>query len=556
MRNKYNTYFLIFFIAQLSALGLKGQNISSGAYEEIIVLSTDRNLFVAGEQLLFSAHVFVDGLEVKEGVSKILYCELVTPDGLKISDGKFQINNIVASGFIAIPGEITTGLYYVRAYTKFMRNNGPGSYTYVPVKIINPVKTSFLQGNGSDSSLKAIQNRPESSSEGMIQIKTDANVYERRSQVKLSILSNTGSLNNRFCICVVPLNSAFSKQVHCNTLPKKSTSFFYPETRGISLTGRLINKKNGAALAFSDISLTMIDNRDFIPINADSAGRFFFALPDQTGKRDLLICTSVPDSVNPEILVDNDFCPEKYSLPSPVFTLDSTERAVATPMVNNMQIEHYYKSKESNDTVVVTPEPFYGKASIILQLDKYIQLPTLEEYFSELTSIVRVRKSGKKQHFSISGSTEEMSVFAPLLMIDLVAVDQTEKILAIPPATVSRIEIVNEPYIKGDIIYGGIISIISKKNDFAGIDLPSSGLFINYRFLSDMKDDQLFIRKPVNIPDTRNTLYWAPNVELPQGKESVHNFFTADSPGIYQIRVSGIRNDGTIVTGTQTFSVK
>ena len=37
----------------------------------------------------------------------------------------------------------------------------------------------------------------------------------------------------------------------------------------------------------------------------------------------------------------------------------------------------------------------------------------------------------------------------------------------------------------GNITYGGIISFVSRKNNFAGIDLPKSGTFISYSFLED-----------------------------------------------------------------------
>ena len=75
-----------------------------------------------------------------------------------------------------------------------------------------------------------------------------------------------------------------------------------------------------------------------------------------------------------------------------------------------------------------------------------------------------------------------MAIYDPLVMIDWVAVSDNESILGTPTQSISRIELVNAPYIKGDMIYGGIISIISKKGDFAGIDLPRNGIFINYKF--------------------------------------------------------------------------
>ncbi len=69
-----------------------------------------------------------------------------------------------------------------------------------------------------------------------------------------------------------------------------------------------------------------------------------------------------------------------------------------------------------------------------------------------------------------------LEIYPPLVMIDGVAIFDIEAVLAVSPRLIERIEIVNAPYIRGNVTFGGIISLISKNNDLGYIDLPSSGL--------------------------------------------------------------------------------
>ncbi len=548
--------YILFAIVLVIAVSASAKAQSSAVLRpsEEIHLFSDRTLYVAGEDIRFSARLSQNNTDLNYPLSRIIYCELITPDGNKVSDGKYLLSNSCASGNLTIPKELITGIYYLRAYTKFMRNFGPASFSYVLVKIVNQAKTEFVSGNTADSSsLTKALNPTETAS--VFKLSTDKSAYALRNPVTLTIETTSAEPLAGVTVSVVP-SASVSEYINPPAIYKNVTDLRYlPETRGVSLSGRLINKVKGNPLPYADLSLTMIDNRDFIPIVTDSSGKFFFALAEQYGSKDLLISTAKPDSINTEILVDNDFCPEKVSLPSPRFSLSEAERLVATQLSNTVQIAKYYSSEAITDSTKKTAEPFYGKASLVLQLDQFIQLPTLDEYFTELTTIVKIRKSGKKKHFSISGPFSEMSVYAPLILIDLVAIDDADKILAVSPMGISRIEIVNEPYIKGDIVYGGIISIISRKNDFAGIDLPSSGLFINYRFLSE-KNIIPAASPDAKTPDIRNTLYWVPDIELRQGVKSVHHFDCSDTPGDYSITVKGISKNGTIVSDTKTFSVR
>ena len=48
-------------------------------------------------------------------------------------------------------------------------------------------------------------------------------------------------------------------------------------------------------------------------------------------------------------------------------------------------------------------------------------------------------------------------------MIDGVAIFDVESALAVSPRYIDRMEIVDAPYIKGNVTFGGIINLISKE---------------------------------------------------------------------------------------------
>jgi hypothetical protein len=198
---------------------------------------------------------------------------------------------------------------------------------------------------------------------------------------------------------------------------------------------------------------------------------------------------------------------------------------------------------------------FYGKPSDVIIIGKYIELPTLEEYFTELPMIVKLKKIQGKKQFRFYTDQYEMSIYDPLVLVDGVPVNDMNKILAMSPANIQRIELVNPDYVKGNITYGGIISFVSKKNDFAGIDLPTSGTFINYRFLEEGRDTFSSVTLAGNIPDARNTVYWNPSLPLDEKGQALISFTAPDTPGIYNILLLRLDINGGITLTKEIFVV-
>jgi hypothetical protein len=149
-----------------------------------------------------------------------------------------------------------------------------------------------------------------------------------------------------------------------------------------------------------------------------------------------------------------------------------------------------------------------------------------------------------------------MVIYDPLVLIDWVAVEDIDRILAMPPREIERIELINAPYFKGPMIYGGVINFISRKNDFAGIDLPESGIFIHYDFISPTFIVLEAQAPPDHMPFIRNTLFWDPDLPIsPAGKTEI-SFTAPDNPGVYLILFRGTDRKGKEIMSSARIEVR
>jgi hypothetical protein len=582
MKKKNLNLLIIMFMLVAGSAGANGNSCLPGKTDEKVLLFTDRSIYIVGEQVNFFASLFNDNETDNPSQSNILYCELITPDGKKIASDKYLISELSAKGCVNIPGDILTGTYYLRAYTKQMRNLGPASYGYMQIRIINPGKSEVL-ATDNNQDIPAQQLIPAEPSEAneMLLVTVDKNAYTPRDTINLSVQAINGSIGKikSLCLSVVPESTKSS----VSFLPKlkepiKAEADYYPETRGLSLTGKLTETSSAMPVMDKKINLSIVgDGRDFFAVRTDSSGRFFFALPDYYGSRDLFLCAEKIPGKEVKIWVDNDFCSTPFRLAPPAFDLSEQESRSAQNMALNVQINSHFNADTLGEIQKTKNyQAFYGEPTTILYLDKYIQLPTLDEYFNELPYQVKVRKHKGESKFVVLGATD-LSFYDPLVLVDWVAVDEPSKILVVSPQNISRIEVVNHTYVKGDQTYGGIISIISKKGDFAGIDLPSTGIFVNYRFLSEDRCKENVYDKIAVHPDVRNTVLWKPDIKMhssdyekagtkatksrktaitAQNSEPENIVFTApDTFGRYSIVLEGVTTSGEIFSVTRAFEV-
>ncbi len=539
---------------------MKPQGMLLPDTKEHIRACSDRTLYAAGEKVYFSLILFNDNDSVDGELSRVAYCELVSPSGNRITGGKYLLGNSAGSGSLLIPEDAPTGIYYLKFYTRFMRNYPVSGYTFIMLKIVNPSRTEIIAGTDTIDNPSAPGNIADNEAfSRKIEISTSKKSYSPGEVVTVDIKVNAGEeAPVRLCLSVIPAATFTEHVVRLKKNTDTVSSVFYsPETRGVSLSGQLIAKETRQPLKGVKVNLSIVGDRDILVVRTDSAGRFFFALPAYYGKRDIFLCADDLPDITPELLIDNDFCARPLSLPSPTFSLNDEETKAAYKLVVNARINAVYtldtNAVDATGTTHVTS--FYGKPTEVLVMDKYIDLPTLGEYFTDLPGLVKLKKVHGRRQFRFYDAQESLSMYEPLMLIDWVAVNNIEKILAMSPAEIDRIEFVNAPYVKGNIKYGGIISFVSKKNDFAGIDLPTSGTFVNYKFLEEINENSSSLPSFDNIPDARNTVLWEPDLTIPNNGITSVSFKVPVTIGKLTMIFYRFPKTGKIISAEQTIEV-
>lgn len=533
------------------------QAIPSHDTEKVIVMM-ERNLYIAGEDINFAASVLCVN-ENQKSESKVLYCELITPNGTRLGNAKFSIENSWAHGCIKIPDHTISGYYYLKAYTRVMRNNTSSSFSYTLLKIINPSISDVL---GSENMLRAdvVPVVSDFDSKSNLVVLTDS-VVKRDQAIRLSL--NADNFRDKgihkATIGIVPAGSFIRYSFENEHSPNETSEFHYAENHGPTITGKLVDQQSKKAMADYIINLSLLGGvPDVMSTATDTTGRFFFSLPPVFGNQDIFISAEKRAEKTASLLIDNDYSPACAVLPSPVFHLTEQEQKTAIAIASSFRLKRYFGQplQLPNDTMRLAHKQFYGTPSEVLVLDKYVQLPTLEEYFNELPTLVKIRKRQGEKYFKILENKSSLSIYPPLVLVDMIAIDDIDKILAIAPQAVEQIEVVAEPYIKGDFTYGGVISIISKKGDLAGIDLPATGSFLNYGFLNDNRLCDCCDKNDGSIPDARSTLLWNASLSDAEIQAEIITFRTSSLPGKFIIIIQAIDNKGNLIVETHPLDVQ
>lgn len=525
---------------------------------ERVILFTDRNLYISNEDILFTATIFPK-TETKKDFSTVLYIELITSEGVSFEKLKFPIYNNTCNGKFHLPKNILTGNYYLKAYTKWMRNYNPEIYSYTLIKIVNPFKKEILNVDSKIiTSTTSIDSTIINSKE--IDIILSKELYKTREDISFSIEMPKNLKKELIAmnVTIIPngtyLNTITNKDI--KTFQNKEIEYS-PETKGVSLSGKVLSSKTNQPIKNIRVNLSIIGNNDIITQFSDSLGKFNFGFLDFYQSKDLFISAENKENENPKLLIDNDFCNKEIALPNYPFVLSKKENNLIIKMTQNLQVDSIFNFKETTtiNNETINTIPFYGNPTKSLYFDNYILLPTIDEYFTEFIGDVTIKRKNGRRYFKIQGDHPSMQRYDPLVIIDFIAIENHELLLSINPQSISHVEIINKPYIKGSATFGGIISFISKKKNFAGIELPKSGVFINYDFYSHANNSVLTSTNIDSSPDTRNTLSWKNFTKTDILKNNQFLFKASDTPCEYNIIVRCADNEGNIHFSCKTITI-
>jgi hypothetical protein len=105
-------------------------------WEEVFV-NTDRDDYMAGEELWMSTWLVDRATGKLSENSRIIYIELLNPDNRPVVQKRFSLEYGRGAGLVILPDTLSPGEYTLRAYTNWMKNFPPDTYFSRKLNIYN-----------------------------------------------------------------------------------------------------------------------------------------------------------------------------------------------------------------------------------------------------------------------------------------------------------------------------------------------------------------------------------------------------------------------------------
>jgi len=533
-----------------------------------VYLHIDRDKYIAGEDVWFSIY----STEAETGKlspgSVIAYIELLNPWGSPVIQKRFPLRGGRGDGVFLLPDSLSSGNYTIRAYTNWMKDFLPANCYMHNIDIFNPFKgTGFRRKT--DSSGSALSGLPFPSNEDAISITSDT-IFSKREKItlKVQIARNGTSLagNPELSISVTPSKvTSVSRWIDYPPGPGKVQHGL--ESEGHFLSGR-VRYRDGNVTDPADFLYMSIQGKvaDFKYAHIDTSGRFSFVMPIDSRHRKLILQPENADN-NMTLEIEPSFSwivPESSSFSD---TLTGDQLALFSEMSFNYQAGKIYGTTLKKEIVPAeisnfSRRRFYGIPEMEIILDDYISLPVMQEVFFELVPgiILRTRKGGYEMKITnpLTGNFYEEP---PLVLIDGVIINDLNVLAGLDPDKVEKIEVVQTPYLIGDLVLHGIVNVITRAGDFSDIIMPEFAVVLPFRVVDDPyvfsppyhTDESAALRR---IPDLRNTLYWNPSVKTDINGEASIEFRASDAEGIYTINIQGISAEGEKISVNKKFRIK
>ena len=573
-------FFLLYVFSFLINLAIYCQTAQSGitisktsaVSGEKITLFTDRYIYCVNEKIYFIAEYSganeLDSLQW----SNVLYVELIRWNGNKLAQMKLKLTRPVTSGVINIPGSILSGNYYLRAYSKWMRNFSASDYACLHVKIVNPFRPETDEGPteiSAPATTTDISMGQKTLIKG-VKCTMGKNEYKQREKAEVEFQLNDKKFFdlNRYYISVARAGSIDTVDQSCKPEVTSEESGlsnieYLPEIRGITISGKITDKSTKLPQKDIYVSLSEPKHGEYFSIyKTNNQGRFVFSLPYMLGPHDFFIQSEYSGSLSSEILIDNGFCNKPVKLPFLAFKLNEGEIHLLKYLAIDQQLsEKFQLNKDTlSDSQHAKTEPltFYGSKKIVYYTEKYIELPNIEEFINEIIHEATIVKE-KGETSIISMKRTYLSSCSPLILLDNVHVSNDDQLLKIPLNRIEKVDVINLDYVVAGMRYYGIISVYSKNKNFAGLDLNKNSMFFTYDLFSDRNTgyDYNVRSNDSRIPDRRNLLYWNPDIQLSADKKTTISFYTSDSGGDYIVYIRGKNSkDKNDIYGKCSFTVK
>lgn len=549
---------LLFILSSICfTLGLFAQE---SVNREKMIISTDRDVYIAGDRLYFAVKL----TDITENAGEYAYISMNSTSGSRIFTGCFKTNDGNSYGSIYLADTLATGIYQLVSFTNCMRNYGAPAFARKNILVANRFDTDFsiLSANSnpenSGSAVKEVH--PKYSYDIVPVINTDKNTYKQREKVAVDIQIPESIRHNLLSVSVrqaAPVS--FPTVENLQQMPASAMPCRYlPERSGLIIRGTLKNTDN-APVPFLPVFLSCEDtvaNLQSVTTNADGVFRFFLN-PYYFGK---LLSIKSDETFHGSIEIDDKFGSES-GFDTPALKISGDLSGYLVNSQKYLTINKSYKQeflKESINPGIGAGyrPPVYFNALLSVLPSDYTYLPDFIEISREILPYIKTRQINGDYTTSIFDPIL-MEYVSPYIFVDGILIENVNQIISLDSKKIRKIEILPNERFVGDFPIPGVVSITTTNHEI-------ENLRWNHPIRKTQADSIMRLAAwspaPVSklsrhLPDYRQLLYWEPSFTC--GNSNVVSFetFASDLTGTFEIVMIYTGIDGKATECKKIFEV-
>jgi hypothetical protein len=513
-----------------------------------LYLLTDRSWAISGDTVWFKV-IAVNAAEERGNVVHVqlenLQNEPVSRIMVVTSDGKGE-------GFIPVPDSLSTGKYWLYAYTSAMRNSETVAAPAKLLTVYHRFDETFESVPMPDANSITHNNITIQD----IDIQLSSTTVSPRGQVKVNLVFSNEMLSQlKDLVVSASLEESLSASVdqfYSRTLKSQSLDeirTFPPEYNGFLIEGRVLPMAGSQLPPKSMVILAIPDSIpwfDYYLANDD--GYFRFTLKNARGTADIFIRAIASENQELKVELEKGMITgsEHFSVNEQI--LSPSQAQWIKSITEAAWYEKVFLGEQTwTETYFAMDHPysipFYGKANRRVVLSEFIELPDFQEISRELLPGVRYRRRGNSTTLQLMDNGERMYFEKnPLRLINGIPIFDDGLLYRFKSSDIEYIDIINEERIFGDISFKGVLalSLTDRENNWI------AGQKTLYSFsipCLQVPQPPSYMTKyglalPANLPDFRKVFLFE-RIDREQPK-TTFQFSASDLKGSIVVKLQGI----------------
>ncbi len=550
--------FIVMALSLLVGMAAQGQ--------ERVYVSTDKNAYLAGEDMWCSVYCIDDSTGRYSSLSSVAYLEFHSSVGIEETI-KLPLIDGRGCGRLQVPFDFATGNYSIVAYTRKYGGDSKGAFNGKIVAVYNTI-TAEKVGKG----VEVVENLPQAAQvpvAGYGEVEISAEADSRQGVIPVRI-SNKGkgaaSLNvSVFHYDEMERASRVPGTASCRLLERKGD---FDVTGTVEFAGEVITLEVKPEQWSKEwwkgvyVYMSAKGNEDDLYVGRlDSLGRVTYYTSNMSGDKDLMI--EVVDNVavaarmkegdagnmRYKVEVVEDLYTHKVE-EIPVLKISPQMRKALDARGMRMQISRRFAADSLLNLMPMRTASYLGAAlPLKYNLDDYTRFPTVEDVVREYVTYLRIRTMDGVWGFKVVNTDGNDFSWAAkgqaLALLDGVPVRDHNRIINMDPLLIKEIQVYPRQIVLNHFVFDGVVKFNTYKGDMGGLQMggkfsiiPHRGVQYPLAFLGDG------ISGNSRYPNYNSTLYWNPIVEIGAGEAFELSCPLPKYKGEFLVVVEGVDSDG------------